>query len=216
MKKLLKGFTLAEVLITLTIIGVISAIALPSINSSATSAQIGPQVGKVMSTLENANKMWLEQNNARRFTSDCMDSPTTYFVCIRPYVSGNLVDSNEAFQFNDGVKLTPGGPARPDAMGAAVSFRVDLNGDTRPNRQGRDLFAFYVGRNGDVVPYGGREHARIIGADAALWGSNCSNIEQYGAGGDLWSCTGSIVDNNMKALYLDSGRGANPDTANLN
>jgi len=82
MKKILKGFTLAEVLITLTIIGVISAIALPSINSSATSAQIGPQVGKALSTLENANKMWLTQNNARRFSSDCMESAFEYLRCI--------------------------------------------------------------------------------------------------------------------------------------
>ena len=217
MKKLLKGFTLAEVLITLTIIGVISAIALPSINSSTTSAQIGPQVGKALSTLENANQMWLSQNNARRLGSDCLENATGYFLCIRSVVNGNMVDSNEALQFADGIKLYPtGGVAVPDGFGPAVSMMVDINGNARPNRNGRDRFAFYVRRNGDVVPYGGVEHARLAGMNQALWGQNCSNIDQYSAAGaDQLSCTGSIVDNNMKALYLDSGRGADSSNATI-
>ena len=47
MKK--NGFTLAEVLITLGIIGVIAAITLPTLMSDTTSAQIGPKLAKAVS-----------------------------------------------------------------------------------------------------------------------------------------------------------------------
>lgn len=221
MKKLSKGFTLAEVLITLTIIGVISAIALPSINSSTTAAQIGPQVGKAISTIENANRMWLTQNNARRFSADCMVSEMEYLRCIEPIVNGNILEANNALQLNDNTLYRA--VAEGEAFGVlsvqapegAVSLIFDTNGNARPNKPGRDMFALYVRRNGDVVAYGSRDHARIRGNDYAMWGNSCSNIEQYGASADMQklTCTGSIVDNNMKALYLDSGRGANPDDA---
>jgi len=41
-----KGFTLAEVLVTLGIIGVVAALTLPGILTDTTSAQIGPKLAK--------------------------------------------------------------------------------------------------------------------------------------------------------------------------
>ena len=213
MKKILKGFTLAEVLITLAIVGLVSALALPSLNSAVTSAQIGPQVGKVMSTLENGNKAWLTQNNARRFTRECFDD---YFVCMNRarIFNGNLTDNNEAFLFSDGIRLNPNGAIA--RMNDAIVVEVDLNANERPNRPGRDRFVFYIRRNGDVIPYGGREHARILGNNNAIWANNCRNINQFSASNDAFSCTGSIIDNGMQALYLDSGKEADIANARAN
>lgn len=226
MKKLSKGFTLAEVLITLTIIGVISAIVLPSINSATTSAQIGPQVGKAISTIENANKMWLTQNNARRFSADCMRDVNSYLECIAPLVNGSYIEANNALQLNDNimyraVTTEEAGPFTvfTDTQLPPESLPIifDTNGNGRPNRPGRDIFAIYVRRNGDVIAYGSREHARIRNNNAAIWGDRCSNLDQYGASSNMQklSCTGSIVDNKMQALYLDGSRRANRDDALL-
>lgn len=52
---MIKGFTLAEVLITLGIIGVVAALTAPALVQNAGTAKIGPTLAKVVSTLENAN-----------------------------------------------------------------------------------------------------------------------------------------------------------------
>ena len=49
------GFTLAEVLITLGIIGVVAALTAPALVQNAGSAQIGPKLAKAVSTFEIAN-----------------------------------------------------------------------------------------------------------------------------------------------------------------
>ena len=56
------GFTLAEVLITLTIIGVVAAITLPAINSSTGAARTRALLKKGMSTLNNAVMMNVATN----------------------------------------------------------------------------------------------------------------------------------------------------------
>ena len=56
------GFTLAEVLITLTVIGVVAAITLPAINSSTGAARTRSLLKKGMSTLNNAVMMNVANN----------------------------------------------------------------------------------------------------------------------------------------------------------
>ena len=59
-----KAFTLAEVLITLGIIGVIAALTTPALVQSAARAKIGPELAKVYNTLSEANQLFLNDNNA--------------------------------------------------------------------------------------------------------------------------------------------------------
>lgn len=59
-----KAFTLAEVLISLGIIGVISALTLPAINTSAARAKIGPEIATAISTLNEANAQFMNDYNA--------------------------------------------------------------------------------------------------------------------------------------------------------
>ncbi len=61
MKK--NGFTLAEVLITLGIIGVISALTLPALLNDTQGAQVGPRLGKAASMFEQANQVLLQENS---------------------------------------------------------------------------------------------------------------------------------------------------------
>lgn len=57
MKKI--GFTLAEVLITLGIIGVVAALTAPALVQNAGTAKIGPTLSKVFATLENAHEQMM-------------------------------------------------------------------------------------------------------------------------------------------------------------
>lgn len=59
-----KGFTLAEVLITLGIIGVVAAMTMPTLIQSANDAKIGPELANAVSTLGNAIDNFMQDNNA--------------------------------------------------------------------------------------------------------------------------------------------------------
>ena len=63
-----KGFTLAEVLITLGIVGVIAAITLPTLVQDTTAAQVGPKLAKAVSTFEQANQALLKNEGVNAIT----------------------------------------------------------------------------------------------------------------------------------------------------
>lgn len=63
------GFTLAEVLITLGIIGVVAALTAPALIQNVGSAKIGPTLAKVKSTIEIANEQILSDNDANKLSS---------------------------------------------------------------------------------------------------------------------------------------------------
>lgn len=63
MRKFKPGFTLAEVLITLGIIGVVAAIVMPSVISSYQYKTIGVKLSKFASLVENATRPFVVQND---------------------------------------------------------------------------------------------------------------------------------------------------------
>lgn len=73
MKKLKTGFTLAEVLITLSIIGIIAAIVMPSVISSYQYKTVGVKLSKFMSTTEDASRAYVVQNDSFKTNIDAMD-----------------------------------------------------------------------------------------------------------------------------------------------
>ena len=64
-----KGFTLAEVLITLGIIGVVAALTTPALVQNIGTAKVGPSLAKAVSTFQNANQTMLAQLEAGSITS---------------------------------------------------------------------------------------------------------------------------------------------------
>ena len=112
MKKI--GFTLAEILITLGVVGIIASLTMPALQTSVQKQSIGPALAKAINTLENANKMLLTQQNARNLTEVCVDikngedvleANSNYFNCLafhnviratreNPFTNDNLRDFN--------------------------------------------------------------------------------------------------------------------------
>lgn len=66
MRRLKKGFTLAEVLITLGIIGVVAAIVMPSVITSYQYKTIGVKLSKFASQTENTTRPFVVQNDSFR------------------------------------------------------------------------------------------------------------------------------------------------------
>ena len=63
-----KGFTLAELLVTLGVLGVISAVTLPGLINNATDAKIGPSLAKAVASFDHANKAFLSDQDVEALT----------------------------------------------------------------------------------------------------------------------------------------------------
>ena len=82
-----KGFTLAEVLITLIIVGVVAALASPVLVGAFQKSKVGPSLRKFMNTIETANEHILGDNEADQI-SNVATNESEYFALLSKYVSG--------------------------------------------------------------------------------------------------------------------------------
>ena len=114
-----KGFTLAEVLITLGIIGVVAALAAPALNNSAQKAKVGPALSKFISTLENAHQHITADNEADSLTAVTNGDIDTYLTELSKYVKG-VKDTKTIYSFTpkpsnyDGLSDADGSPSKDD------------------------------------------------------------------------------------------------------
>ena len=149
--KRLKGFTLAEVLITLAIIGVVAAIAIPSVISNSQQQEFKTGLRKAVSVLNSAITMNMAidgetpYDNAAFYTTDGMRfeirTGTTQFnntplhenraikVCTKNMM-GNRTDSSQACGGcgSYGLNNNADGTTKPPCL-----IVVDVNGDRKPS-----------------------------------------------------------------------------------
>lgn len=70
MKKIKSGFTLAEVMITLGIIGIVAAITLPSVMSNYQYKTVGVKLSKFMATTEDSSRAYVVGNDSFKNNKD--------------------------------------------------------------------------------------------------------------------------------------------------
>lgn len=102
MKKFKSGFTLAEVLITLGIIGVVAAIVMPSVMTNYTYKTVGVKLSKFVSQLEGSTRPYVVQNTI------FSDAATAQDYIVESFLIRNLDDLKD------------------DATGSLVSVVKDL------------------------------------------------------------------------------------------
>ena len=101
MKKL--GFTLAEVLITLGIIGVVAALTTPALVSEYNKSKVGPILKRFINTMENANQQLLYDNEGvsiSSFNGNDDSSMTKYCDELAKYIKGSN-DTEHSYYSND-------------------------------------------------------------------------------------------------------------------
>ncbi len=114
MKK--NGFTLAEVLITLGIIGVVAALTLPNLNFGVQASRVGPSLRKFINTMENANELILEENSSATLRSvlsvnggannnNLPDQTTAYLNQIASVVRGTQNSNSNQLSIYDNSDL---------------------------------------------------------------------------------------------------------------
>ena len=203
------GFTLAEVLISLGIIGVIAAITLPTFTANIQNQSNASKLSATVSTLENAFSAiiagegyddfeeaglydnYLDPDILNRYLKgarECNGSVEIYGSAtpFKTISGGNFNGSYNAspcFVLKSGAVFF----GRDGGDDTSCGFLIDVNGADLPNKLGRDVFRFDLHNNGTLTPVGGN----------GSWRTSCSNANK----GDGSACTGRLIENNYKVDY---------------
>ena len=153
------AFTLAEVLITLGIIGVVAAMTMPSLLNATQGKQYVTAYKRALATMSQAGAM-----NYALTDEDFNTAPTVRSVLENRM---NVVKkSGTKLYFNDGVSvdlpdtvkgctdhtdLSKDAETAGSGTTAACKVTIDVNGDKGPNKAGKDQIAVIFTRQG-VIP----------------------------------------------------------------
>lgn len=165
------AFTLAEVLITLGIIGVVAALTIPVLIQNYQQRAEIIQIRKVVSDFENAADMLISEEGKSNlgttslFGANGVDKfMTEKFNVISSGSSGFSTEKyrsingrekaftcTKAYMLSNSatVCVTTGGGT--DSVPKYMHVQVDTNGAGAPNIGGRDMFDFYINRNAKAV-----------------------------------------------------------------
>jgi prepilin-type N-terminal cleavage/methylation domain-containing protein len=163
-----QGFTLAEVLVTLAIIGVVAAITIPTLLQTTNAAKYTTGVKKAVSELNSVIQTQMANNNLDASSTTGADAATAT-AALAAYMKANLnvlKDSGDGtLWLADGSKIQFHGLAagcadiaNPSNFAAASSCYalIDVNGDKGPNTVASDtvtgdIYILGIGKTA-VVP----------------------------------------------------------------
>ena len=147
------AFTLAEVLITLGIIGVVAAMTMPSLMQNYKRQQATARIKKFVSVINQAlisaendlgpREDWVigEMSNS----DSAYDFLNTY---IKPYIKSADIEKRTLFGRNMATLRFVDGSQMSIKIGACYDIYYDINGEKGPNEKGRDIFVFILCKNG--------------------------------------------------------------------
>lgn len=179
------AFTLAEVLITLGIIGIVSAITIPVIAAKIRGKQLQTQFMKTYSDLNRAARLYYAENEMT--VKDSYTSGNYPNVVLTNFISmfkgaskntnlspANFDTTNNLSNYNLNGKKISNYPCDASYVVTDMSGRlfstdgvntfsfdygpkicVDINGISRPNKWGVDRFVFVFTSDNAVIPYTG-------------------------------------------------------------
>lgn len=170
------AFTLSEVLVTMGIIGVISALTVPTLVNNYQRKALALQLRKTVSDIDNAIDMLITEEGKTKF------SATSYYNNLDGFITNRLKTiktctkdkTNECFaneNYNTingaaGSAFTCEGNSYVLANSAAicmtksgtsVKVNIDVNGQDGPNIGGRDMFIFMINSNGEITGTGNED-----------------------------------------------------------
>ena len=203
------GFTLAEVLITLGIIGVVSALTAPALSTNTQKAKIGPALARFSSILGSALQEYMVNNDLTDLSDETvgdafLDKLSKYMVmekldanqCSYNVMRGSSVNNtiSGCYQLNDGTVINR---FVSDSNNYWAYIDVDINGPKKPNQIAKDCFEFIIYPDGRVLAFGSNA---MKNKTPAFKNYSC-NPNSNGDSNYRWACTGAVADNNWKAEY---------------
>ena len=160
MKKFISAFTLAEVLITLGIIGVVASMTIPSLMQKYRKQETTARLKKFYSTMSQAIMHAEADLGMKAYEWDSVtqasNNPGQSYNETYAYYNKYLAPYIKTLKVEKGVYDTPNNINSktkvyfPDSStmeinsGYCVSLYYDVNGDKKPNELGRDIFLFFI------------------------------------------------------------------------
>ena len=220
MKKI--GFTLAEVLITLSIIGVVAALTLPSLNTAVQKHRVGPTLRKFVNTIENANDRMMADKDAELLSDittanneDTSDAALDYLNNLKNYVKGNVKSVENEISVTSMNGIAENVNKNLFALmtlesGEEVLFRRRARTEAAAPYKGRYGFVFYD-LNGYSTPPNKLckdIFAFVLDETGTLFPRGSSTYNQVYSGDNSeetkakgYYCAGEIADNNWEVKY---------------
>ncbi len=139
------AFTLAEVLLTMTIVGVVAAMTIPTLHYNRVKKEYTAKLKNFYSRMENSIlDMEMDKGSFRdmKLPADYNAGYTWYMENIDSYMGHQYVTESDpvfkhpAVYFKDGSKLIF------SHVGGCLDVNYDVNGDKSPNSQGYDIHRF--------------------------------------------------------------------------
>ena len=151
------AFTLAEVLITLGIIGVVAAMTMPSLIQNYKRQQATARIKKFVSVINQAlisaendlgpREDWVREGDAS--TEGNSDYAYNFLnTYIKPYIKSDDIEKRRLFGMNMATLRFVDGSQMSVKVGACYDIFYDINGEKGPNEKGRDIFVFILCKNG--------------------------------------------------------------------
>lgn len=209
------AFTLAEVLITLGIIGVIASITIPTLMQNTSDKQTITKLQKAYSVLSQAYDMAVVQQGGLPDTWGLDQGPQHILTdVLSPYLKVtkdcgtaagcSIKDADSTWSklmladgfllaFYDYTDCSISQGTSPALSNVCGQFLVDINGANKPNVDGKDKFMFYLTKSG-IVPAGTKMETSIYDFD-----THCK------IGVSPASCTAWVLyNNNLDYLKCNS------------
>lgn len=198
-----KGFTLAEILVTLGVVGTLAAITLPTLMENTSISQIGPKLAKAVTNFEQANMALLQSYQSDSLLdTGLLDNKTDYGDKLLEFLRISKLDDNE-FITKDGMlysvstdSIYKGGDSTLNHRYMVGQLIIDINGPADPNNDATDRFYFGIMNDGSLTPYGSSLYADITGVSS--WKDTCGK-EKFPT--NPKRCAGHIFENNLQVLY---------------
>ena len=144
MKKLF-AFTLAEVVLTMSIVGVVAAMTIPTLSYNRMKKEYSTKLKNFYSHMENAIvDMQIDKGDFRDINIasnkiDGKDGYNWYIDTIDPYMGHQYVNtSDQKIYFKDGSSIYHFN------VGNCLELHYDVNADKGPNKYGYDRFVFLM------------------------------------------------------------------------
>ncbi|CDE88366.1 TPA: hypothetical protein CPT81_02930 [Candidatus Gastranaerophilales bacterium HUM_20] len=211
-----RAFTLAEVLVTLGIIGVVSAMTVPSLMQNYQRQSYVTQLHKVYNELSQAAMQYMTDNNAVNLKEAGLTNAVSIDAFIKKYfkiVKECGTDGTDCY--GKGYKKIDGSTYNPAmqgdttrsyilANGASISFipnniaqiHLDVNGAKGPNIIGRDVFALRLYNNGLIDDYCAQAPCSKEERETRF-NTYCT----VNSDGTWWGCFGKILNDNWEMTY---------------
>ena len=211
------AFTLAEVLVTLGIIGVVSAMTVPTLMQNYQRQSYVTQLHKVYNEFSQASLRYLTDRNALnlseagltdinaidnfmktyfKIAKDCGDDINACFPNDYKKVDGTSISPVLASSKGKNYILANGAAIYIFKNGYGVQIHVDVNGKKGPNIVGRDIFAMALYNNG-LLDDGCGTAPCTTEKREELFNSYCIKS----SGDTWWGCFGKILNDNWQMTY---------------